>query len=112
LGDVSRSPGKIYLSLPSTTRRIDGSKESSAIASLQFLSDAWPTIAAKLVNLGSDRTERTPGAMHRAFRIFQSYRDSVMGDFGIRLSFRCGFQASIWPGELPAFAYFCKEIRL
>src|SRR5262245_8153162 len=26
-----------------------------ATASLLFLSDAWPTIAAKLVNLGSDR---------------------------------------------------------
>lgn len=55
LGDVSRSPGKIYLSIPSTTRRIDSSQELSAIASLHFLSDAWPTIAAKLVNLGSDR---------------------------------------------------------
>ena len=63
LGDVSRSPGKIYLSIPSTTRRIDGF--------LGVICDRFTTIplrrlaqiAAKLVNLGSDQTERTPGAV-------------------------------------------------
>src|SRR4051794_8570241 len=81
LGDVSRSPGKIFLSIPSTTRRIDGSQESSAIAPLQLLSDAWPTIAASLVNLGSDRNRadaRCTSTGRFVFpKIFQSRHNGI-----------------------------------
>lgn len=61
LGVVSRSPGKIYLSVPSTTRRTGFLRKiCDRFTTIPLRCLAW--VAAKLVILGSDQTERTPGA--------------------------------------------------